>query len=579
MEPQRADTPRLPAATRGARVPDLARIAALALVYFLAGKFGLLLAFANQSASPVWPPTGIALAAAVLLGPQVWPGVLIGAFLVNVTTTGSWLTSIGIATGNTLEVLVGSVLARRFSAGQGAFEDAGGIFRYIFLAAVPSTAISATIGVLSLGLARFMAWTDGPHIWLTWWLGDLVSAMVLAPLILIWSTRPLLRRSGRVLAEALVVLAVVGATALIVFGGFLSGPFTGAIRSFMAIPPLLWAAFRFGPPGASTSVFVVASIALWGTLQGYGPLVLSDPNDSLLLLQAFVGTVTMTNLVLGAAVSKGRRVEDALRKSEGELQLQILEMEARVQRRTEALSRSRQELQAQIDERRQLEAQIAGIIEREHLRLGSELHDGLGQQLAGIGLMLAGLRERLRDVSPDRAQEARQLQTLVEESIQETRGLARRFYPVELEGLGLLPTLRNLARGTEIARGVTCTVRSDGSACAELKGPTAIQLFRIVQEAVHNAVTHGRAKVLAIDLRTVDGTVNLSITDDGVGLPAGLDGQHGMGLRIMKYRARMVGGTLEVRNGDAGGVVVACSVPAADGAASPPPDGWGSQPT
>ncbi|HZM71188.1 MAG TPA: MASE1 domain-containing protein [Candidatus Cryosericum sp.] len=552
-------------------------MAALALVYYLAGKFGLLLAFANQSASAVWPPTGIALAAVVLLGPRMWPGIWIGAFFVNLTTTGFWLTSIGIATGNTLEAVVGGALALRFSGGRRAFEDAGSVFRYILVAAVPSTAISATIGVLSLGLASFMAWSEGPHIWLTWWLGDLVSAMVIAPLLLIWSTTLRPRWGGRVLAEALAMLAVLGATALIVFGGFLPERFGGGIRSFMAIPPLLWAAFRFGPLGAATSVFLVAWVALWGTLGGYGPLVVSDPNDSLLLLQSFVGTVTMTNLVLGAAVFKVRRVEDALRKSEAELQRHVLEIEARVQRRTADLSRSRQELQAQIDERRQLEAQIAGIIEREHLRLGSELHDGLGQQLAGIGFMLAGLREKLRDVSPERAQDARQVQKLVEQSIQETRSLARRSYPVELEGLGLLPTLKNLARGTEIARGVTCTVRSDGSPCAELRGPTAIQLFRIVQEAVHNAVKHGRAQRLAIDLTTVNGTVNLTITDDGVGLPGDLDGQHGMGLRIMKYRARMVGGTLEVRNGPQGGVVVACSVPAGDWAAYPQGDGWGSQ--
>jgi signal transduction histidine kinase len=560
-------------------VPDLVRIAALALVYFLAGKFGLLLAFANQSASPVWPPTGIALAAVVLLGPRLWPGVFIGAFLVNVTTTGSWLPSMGIATGNTLEAVVGGVLARRFSGGRRTFEDAGGIFRYILVAAVPSTAISATIGVTSLGLAGFLARNAAPQIWLTWWLGDLVSAVSLAPLILIWSTTPLPRWRRRMAAEALAMLGVLGATAVIVFGGLVPERFGGGVRAFMAIPPLLWAAFRFGPPGAVTSVVFVASIALWGTLHGHGPLVLRDANDSLLLLQAFVGTITMTNLVLGAAISKGRRVEDALRQSEGELQRQVLEVEARVQRRTADLSRSRQELQAQIDERRQLEAQVARVIEREQLRLGSELHDGLGQQLAGIGLMMAGLREKLRDVSPERAQEARQLQTLVEESIQETRSLARRFYPVELEGLGLLPTLRNLARGTEVARGVTCTVRSDGSPCAELKGPTAIQLFRIVQEAMHNAIKHGQAKRVAIDLTTVDGTINLSITDDGVGLPAGLDGQHGMGLRIMKYRARMVGGTLEVRSGATGGVVVACSVPAGEGAATSPSDGWGSQAT
>src|SRR5512134_1706574 len=122
-------------------------LAAVVLVYFLAGKLGLHFAFVHASASAVWPPTGISLAAVLLLGRRVWPGVWLGALLVNVTTTETVLTSLGIATGNTLEALLGAWLADRFAEGRYAFNRSRTIFRFLLLTAVLSTMVSATFGV------------------------------------------------------------------------------------------------------------------------------------------------------------------------------------------------------------------------------------------------------------------------------------------------------------------------------------------------------------------------------------------------------------------------------------------------
>src|SRR6267378_803609 len=122
-------------------------LAGLFGLYVLAGKIGLSLASVHANASPVWPPTGIALAAFLTLGYRVWPAIFAGAFLLNLTTAGSVATSIGIAVGNTLEGVVGCYLVSRFAGGQHAFERAHDVFKYGFLAGMVSTVVSATVGV------------------------------------------------------------------------------------------------------------------------------------------------------------------------------------------------------------------------------------------------------------------------------------------------------------------------------------------------------------------------------------------------------------------------------------------------
>src|SRR2546425_2992728 len=163
------------------RVPLVAwGLLVLTGVYFLAGKFGLSLAFVHASASAVWPPTGIALAATLLLGYRVWPALLLGAFLVNVTTAGSVWTSLGIAGGNTLEGLLGAFLVQRFANGRRVFDRAQDILAFAALAGLGSTAVSATVGVTTLWLGGHASWEGLGAIWLTWWLGDVAGGVVVA---------------------------------------------------------------------------------------------------------------------------------------------------------------------------------------------------------------------------------------------------------------------------------------------------------------------------------------------------------------------------------------------------------------
>ena len=137
----------------------LATLVALAACYFVVGKLSLSLALVHASASPVWPPTGIALAAFVLLGRSAWPAILTGAFLVNLTTEGSAATSLGIAVGNTLEGMTGAWLVRRFAGGSGAFDRPQDVFKFLMLAGLVATATSPSLGVTSLCLGGYAQWS------------------------------------------------------------------------------------------------------------------------------------------------------------------------------------------------------------------------------------------------------------------------------------------------------------------------------------------------------------------------------------------------------------------------------------
>src|SRR3989449_7543813 len=158
----------------------------LAAVYYFAAKLGLRFAYINSSVTTIWPPTGIALAAFVLLGYRVWPAILGAAFLANFATTGAVLPSIGIAIGNTAEGLLGAYLVNRFARGGRVFNRVRDIIRFTLLAAIISTTVAASIGVASLALGGLVSADDAPRVWLTWWLGDAVGDMVVAPALILW---------------------------------------------------------------------------------------------------------------------------------------------------------------------------------------------------------------------------------------------------------------------------------------------------------------------------------------------------------------------------------------------------------
>jgi len=214
-----------------------------------------------------------------------------------------------------------------------------------------------------------------------------------------------------------------------------------------------------------------------------------------------------------------------------------------------------------ITARKQLERELLEISDREQRRIGHDLHDGLCQHLAGIEMMAQVLGKRLEAKNKDAATRAENISRLVRDAIVQTRALSRGLSPVMLEVEGLASALHEHALNMERIFGVHCTFDYDSPVPVPVPA-MATHLFRLAQEAVSNAIKHGKATAISIHLKADPGWIYLGISDNGSGFdltaPAGANG---MGLRIMKYRAGMIGGTLTIESNPQGGMIVMCTAP------------------
>ena len=287
----------------------------LALVYFASAKLGLALAFSTPSVTAVWPPTGIALAALVLGGRGLWPGVLLGAFLANVTTDVPVYTAAGIAVGNTLEALVGASLLDRFGF-RPALPRLRDIFALVVLAAFLSTAVSATIGVASLSVGDSLS-QGALSTWRVWWLGDMGGDLLVASLIFVLVTHWPYRDLPGSVAEALVLTVAFVGIGLLVFTNDVPA-------AYLTFPIIVWAGLRFLQPGASVAAVALATVAVTFTANESGPFVRPSQDDSLLLAQGFSMIVGLTGLILATITSQRRSAERRAQHLAHDLQAELL---------------------------------------------------------------------------------------------------------------------------------------------------------------------------------------------------------------------------------------------------------------
>src|SRR6185369_10593760 len=279
----------------------------IAIVYFAAAELGLSLATLHQNVTPVWPPTGIAIAALLIFGGRVWPGVFIGALAANLPTSISVASAVGIATGNTLEAVLAWFLLQRSKRWRRTFDSVGDVLIFVVYAAVLAPLVSATIGSLSLCFGDPRQWSEFLSIWLTWWMGDGFGALIVSPFLLSWSlSRKIDRRDIPELLSLFVLLLIV---VLIVFAGWFPGPVKTYPLAYLGLPCLLWAALKFDQRIVTSGIVLMAGLAVWGAKHGYGPFVQSNSNVSLLLLISFVGTSSLMTLLVAAVTTERRKAE------------------------------------------------------------------------------------------------------------------------------------------------------------------------------------------------------------------------------------------------------------------------------
>src|SRR5947208_1206949 len=294
----------------------LARALALAAVYFVVAKIGLRYATIGPSISPVWPPTGLAVAALVLLGPRYWPAILLGAFLANATTSIPLLAAAGIACGNAAEATVAAYLLRHRAGQHLTLDDLVAVRTLVAVAAPVGALASAAIGVTSLWLAHVV---PGVGVWSAlslWWAGDYLGALVLAPVLLTWAG-PAGGRIGRRTAVELSLL-VGGAVlaTMAIFGGLLPASLLLPTQyPYLLFPFVIGAALRFGPRGASLLTMTVATLAVGYTARGGGPFVMQTVPSTDTALLLYIGILAITGLSLGPATTRHERAERALREA------------------------------------------------------------------------------------------------------------------------------------------------------------------------------------------------------------------------------------------------------------------------
>jgi PAS domain S-box-containing protein len=281
----------------------------IAIAYLAAAKSSHLLAFEGSNAAPIWPATGIGLAAVLLLGYRIWPAIFIGGFLATASafpTLGLSLTlscagAFFTAVGNTLESLLGAFLILRFTAWPNQFERHSDTFRFILGGAIVPAVVSATIGTTAQAVV-IGNWKSYGAIWLTWWLGDAAGTLVVAPLILTCKQR-MREWQWKKAVEGAVLLALLLALGWLVFQRDYHVQYT---LLFL----LSWVVFRFSHFEASVMIVLLSILAIMGTMQGIGPFVTPSLNESLLLLQGYVATSAVMAMILCSLIAERERSEE-----------------------------------------------------------------------------------------------------------------------------------------------------------------------------------------------------------------------------------------------------------------------------
>jgi integral membrane sensor domain MASE1 len=280
-------------------------LAVLTVVYFGAAKLGLTMSFVHGTISPVWPATGLAVGALALWGPRrLWSAIAAGAFWANFDAGHTIAVAAAIAVGNTLEAVLGSSVLRRLgtvSEPTGA-DDALAMLGVVVVAPLPS----ATGGVLSLSLAGLADWHQFPQEWLVWWVGDALGALMVMPVLLAWLGRPV---AGAPIHQGELVTCLIAVTvaSLVVFAGDAVWAHLGFGRILFTpflVPPLVWAALRLRPRGATLALAVMAAFAVWATVNGHGPFAYDESIVNLVRLQLMLASLGTTLLILAGAIAE-----------------------------------------------------------------------------------------------------------------------------------------------------------------------------------------------------------------------------------------------------------------------------------
>jgi signal transduction histidine kinase len=488
----------------------------VAVGYYAAAQGGQTLLLTGP-AGAFWPATGVGIAVLYLGGLRWWPGVLLGDLLTREFTLPLWAVLVETA-GNMARALVAVVILQRL-VGRRAAMDRLEHVGAVFVAVAIGETVSATVAMLARQAGGLIEVSDMGVFWRSWWLGGLAGGLVVVPLALAWThARVSAWRGRRAVEGALMLAAVIGLSAIALSA---DQPVT-----YIVFPAFIWAALRFGPPGATLAVAVAAVIAVLATSYEQGPFVEHSPTDSALNLQLYIVFAALTTGCLAAIVGERRRAALELADS---------------QRRE--------------GERAALERQ----------RIARDLHDSVSQSLFSTTLHVRTAQHALKleqlDATGPVGEELNEIGQLTRGALAEMRALIFELRPGALAEEGLVAALAKQASALGAREGLVIEV--DGPDAPLPIGPEVEeQLYRLGQEALANVVKHARASTATVHIVAADDVVSVEVSDDGRGFDPAAVGPEHFGLRSMRGRIADLGGRLEVASTPGRGTVLRVVVPA-----------------
>ena len=309
----------------------------LVIAYYVTAMIGLGIASVNGFATLIWAPTGISFVALLMFGYRLWPGVFIAAVAANISAGAAIPQALGIGVGNTLEAIVGVYLFSKIAKTPKSLDNVQNVLAFLFGAVLVSTMVSATIGVGSLWTAGRVPPNALGDMWGAWWVGDMMGNLIVGSLLLVWWSRPRKKVKATQVVEAAITVLTALVTAVIVFHSGVDNNIVGVSRTYFVFPILIWSSLRYGQRGGVTMTLLVLAVAIWSTVEGYGPFQSQDLSEGLLRLQIFMGIVATTILFLSTIVDEEIRGKKLLESAREEL-------EQRVHERTAELSKANRNL-------------------------------------------------------------------------------------------------------------------------------------------------------------------------------------------------------------------------------------------
>jgi signal transduction histidine kinase len=503
--PPRGFLPRVVPSDRRIRA-YLIQLCFVVVAYYAAAHIGYAFRFSGPVASIVWLPVGVGIAALYLLGPRLWPGVVIGDLLVNNYSTLPLGSAIAQSFGNLLEVLIAALLLRRFASRYAMLGSISG-FGGLLLALMTGTVLSATVGTVSAVLGNVVGVGSLSHVWRTWWLGDLCGALIVVPLALAWlppPPRPWF--DGRRVELTLALGVLVGLTLL--------GWRTSQPMGFLALPALTWAALRFGPRGGTLAIAIGAALTVWATTHYIGPFAFRSVNRSVLDTQVYLAVSAVATLCVAALARERERLAEGLRASR---------------------------------------ARIVTATDVERRRIERNIHDGAQQRLVALSVQLT-LAEQAARTRPQTAPEAfASARGELQLAVEELRELVHGIRPQALRRFGLASAVRLAAARSNVPveLGELPEDRLD-----ETAESTA---YYVALEAITNAQRYAGPSTIRISARRTSRGLYLQVADDGIG---GAVERPGRGLQGLRDRVEAIGGSFRLESASGRGTRLAAEIPA-----------------